>query len=149
MLSPMESASAADQNLHRYLRTTTDWRLCTLPGYSSKRSRRPAMIRAENQTACVGDMSAMSSLPKLRSSAGWRVATSINELICLAAGLTHPPLNAPTGFLTGAAATTVSRRVRLVWNDRVVVCVVGTRTRDAELIRGTNDRDAMVADIWR
>lgn len=53
---------------------------------------------------------------------------------------THPPRKAPTGFLTGAGATTSCRNALLVWKPRT-----GTRwmLRAAVRAAGRKDRDAI------
>jgi hypothetical protein len=56
---------------------------------------------------------------------------------------TDPPLNAPIGFRTGAAATASCRRRLEVWNDRVDAELGSTRERDEMVERRGRSLDAI------
>jgi hypothetical protein len=60
--------------------------------------------------------------------------------------ITDPPLNAPTGFRTGAAAAVSCKRRLEVWNDLVGVKTGRARERDEVVERRGRILEAMLAD---
>jgi hypothetical protein len=60
--------------------------------------------------------------------------------------ITDPPLNAPTGFRTGAAAAVSCKRRLEVWNDLVGVKMGRARERDELVERRDRILEAMIAD---
>ena len=61
-------------------------------------------------------------------------------------GITHPPLNAPTGFRTGAAAAVSCKRRLEVRNDLVGVKMGRARERDELMEKRGRSLEAMLAD---
>lgn len=61
--------------------------------------------------------------------------------------ITDPPLNAPTGFRTGAAAAVSCKRRLEVWNDLVGVKMGRARERDEVVEKRGRSLEAMLADV--
>jgi hypothetical protein len=60
--------------------------------------------------------------------------------------ITDPPLNAPTGFRTGAAAAVSCKRRLEVWNDLVGVKMGRASERDEVVEKRGRNLEAMLAD---